>query len=198
MKLLLVASLPLRPYLECLLPEFSHEIDVFYLPDDSGIDFASIQRLILNAHDYDAIVCADGAAVVCDQGLTAGEIPLVFPRVHNCISLLLGSAQAYRGLFSRFDGQLCWALPNAESILTFIPSADCTCLCYLADTLLGLRDSSLSARTAAQENGWDYFHVESDVLLLKRLLRGDWDGDDILVVPKNESVSPNFRYDILA
>lgn len=198
MKFFLAASSSLRSCLEVLIPNSPHQFDVLYLSEQSLDDPDLIQKHISGASGYDAILLADGAGFVSENGLQAGEIPLVIPRVHNCISLLLGGSDAYRNLFARFNGELCWALPEAGSELCFIPRGDCTCLCYLADTELNLNDASLGARAIAQKNGWDYFQVENDLSLLNRLLTGDWEHDDILIVPKNQSVFPTYRYDILA
>ncbi len=63
-----------------------------------AIDEASASGL------YDRIVIAYG---ICGRGLVgirARGIPLVAPRVHDCISLFLGSDQAYRREFSRCPG----------------------------------------------------------------------------------------------
>jgi len=56
------------------------------------------------ADSYDAILlayarCNDGVV-----GLAARNIPLVIPRAHDCITLLLGSRQAYNEYFSEHPG----------------------------------------------------------------------------------------------
>ena len=64
----------------------------------SAIDEASkdeaCQRIIVGYG-----LCGKGAV-----GIYARRIPLVFPRVHDCISLFLGSDQAYRKEFAKYPG----------------------------------------------------------------------------------------------
>ena len=55
-----------------------------------------------NGHDYIAIgygICGRGAV-----GIRARKTPLVIPRVHDCISLFLGSDEAYRREFAQCPG----------------------------------------------------------------------------------------------
>lgn len=198
MKLFLLASSPLRPYFERLLPDCPHEVDTFYLPLLQSDDSAQLQQLIDAAQGYDAVLLPDGMAMLSEEGVTAGSCPLVVARVHNCISLLLGSPDSYRGLFAHFNGELCWATPVHEQPLSFIPKSDCACLCYLADTQLMLPDGSLSARKLAQANSWDYFQTESDLSLLSSMLSGDWDRSDILVAQTGQQICPTYDHDILA
>ncbi len=56
------------------------------------------------ADEYDAILlgyarCNDGLA-----GVSAGDIPLVIPRAHDCITFFFGSAGAYRDYFDNHPG----------------------------------------------------------------------------------------------
>ena len=176
MKLLLAASAPLRPYLERMLPASPHRIDPVYLP--AAPDNQTLGGLIADAADYDALLLADGEVWLPEDGAPIASCarPIILPRVHSAASLLLGPAR-YRRLFRRFDGGVCWRLPICTEPLFDSARGDCMCLCYLADTSLGLPDESLAARAAAQENGWDFFEEESDLSLLARLLAGAWDSD---------------------
>jgi N-methylhydantoinase A/oxoprolinase/acetone carboxylase beta subunit len=57
-----------------------------------------------SAEGYDRIAVAYG---LCGRGLVgirAGAVPLVVPRVHDCIALFLGSNQAYRQQFAHCPG----------------------------------------------------------------------------------------------
>jgi Protein of unknown function (DUF1638) len=73
---------------------------------------------------YDAVVLAYGLCGGATAGLRAGEIPLVMPRAHDCITLFLGSRERYTQHFAsnpgtywyvqdyveRDDGSTGWAL----------------------------------------------------------------------------------------
>ena len=53
---------------------------------------------------FERIVIGYGICGRGTVGIEARRIPLVFPRVHDCIALFLGSDQAYRQEFSRYPG----------------------------------------------------------------------------------------------
>ncbi|MDR1205448.1 MAG: DUF1638 domain-containing protein [Peptococcaceae bacterium] len=57
---------------------------------------AEIDRI--HAEDYDAILLCYGLCSNGTQGLRAG-VPIVIPRAHDCITLLMGSKEAYREYF---------------------------------------------------------------------------------------------------
>lgn len=105
-------------------------------------------------------------------------------------------APLYRGLFGLHGGELCWRAPLCAEELFFTPRADCSALCYLADTTLGLPDESIEARAAARKNGWDYFAEEIDPALLARLLAGGWEGDDFVTVPAGGRVVPTYTQEL--
>lgn len=182
MKLLIIATTRVQTYANLL--SSPHEID-FEPPA------ARLCDQIKNAHGYDAVILADGAELLPAEGLTAVSAPLALPRVHNAAALLLGGASAYRALFSRYDGALCWMASGWRSPLYSSPAPDCSCLCYLADTQLGAADESLAARAFAEENRLDFFDAEIDCGLLERLLRGEWESDDILVAAPGKTVRPS-------
>jgi N-methylhydantoinase A/oxoprolinase/acetone carboxylase beta subunit len=72
--------------------------DKLRLRAQEAIDAAS------RAGGYDAICFAYGLCGRGTVGLVARQVPLVIPRVHDCISLFLGSARAYAEQFSRHPG----------------------------------------------------------------------------------------------
>ncbi len=66
-----------------------------------------LQQAIDAADKDGSCRCIVIAYGICGQGtvgLRAGRVPLVFPRVHDCIALFLGSDQAYRREFAKFPG----------------------------------------------------------------------------------------------
>lgn len=89
----------------------ANEVDVLLL--DAGLH-AAPERLRLQAQEavdaasrsgaYDAVCLAYGLCGRGTAGLIARDIPLIIPRVHDCISLFLGSARAYAEQFSRHPG----------------------------------------------------------------------------------------------
>ena len=88
-----------------------HQIDVEFLPkglhDIGGAKMCARLQEMADAADpkiYDAVLmgyalCGNGIV-----GLRAREIPLVIPRAHDCIALLMGSRERYRQYFEANPG----------------------------------------------------------------------------------------------
>jgi hypothetical protein len=88
-----------------------HEVDVEFLPkglhDEGGGPMGKrLQESIdkVDAERYEAVLmgyglCGNGAA-----GLIARNLPLVIPRAHDCIALLMGSRERYEDYFQQNQG----------------------------------------------------------------------------------------------
>jgi hypothetical protein len=65
-----------------------------------------LQRKIdcMNSEDYDAIVLGYGLCGKSTAGITAGKIPIVIPRAHDCITLFLGDRKKYQSQFEQYPG----------------------------------------------------------------------------------------------
>ena len=115
MKLKIVACGVFEPDLRRLAADAAahavNELDIEVL--DAGLH-ARPAELRLRAQDaidrasreggFDAIVLAYGLCGRGISGLVSRDIPLVVPRVHDCISLFLGSGAEYRRQFSKHPG----------------------------------------------------------------------------------------------
>ncbi len=60
---------------------------------------------------YDAIVLAYGLCGGATAGIAAGSVPLVVPRAHDCVTLLLGSRERYEHEFAAHPGTY-WFAPD--------------------------------------------------------------------------------------
>ena len=83
-----------------------HQVDVEFLPkglhDLGGKPMAAkIQEVVDRTPEgvYDAILLGYGLCGNGLDGLTARHTPLVLPRAHDCIALLMGSAERYQAYF---------------------------------------------------------------------------------------------------
>jgi len=110
-KLKVIACGVFEQELEAVAETSPHEVDVHLL--DAGLH-AAPDRLRLRAQDgideaarqggYDAVCFAYGLCGRGTVGLIARDLPLVLPRAHDCITLFLGSARAYREQFAEYPG----------------------------------------------------------------------------------------------
>ena len=158
----------------------------------------------------DVIAIAYGVCGRGTVGLTARDIPLRIPRVHDCIALFLGSDAAYREQFGRFPGTYYvsagWVeegmgsgsssaaderaeweaqhgAENAAAIGDFLSSWKRNYQrAAFIDTGIGNRHCAGVAQRMASENGWRYEELQGSHALLTLLLSGA-DDDRILEVP---------------
>jgi hypothetical protein len=206
-------------------------VDTEFLPkalhDAGGPAMRKRLQDLIDATDasrYEAVLlgyalCGNGTA-----GLQAGSIPLVIPRAHDCIALLMGSADAYSRYFESHPGvyyrSIGW-LERGEDLQPFTPGAAQTLEAlidkygedngrYLFEQLTsyqatytqltyirtGLEPDSRfedQAQAEARRRGWSYESIDGGLGIFERLLSGDWNEREFLVVPPGKRVV--CRYD---
>jgi len=205
-------------------------VDFEFLPKalhDLGKEMQPQLQEVVDAVDptrYDAVLlgyalCGNGV-----DGLVSRALPLVIPRAHDCIALLMGCRDRYReyfegnpGVYFRSTG---W-LERGEDIqqpgytleeLTARYGEDSGR--YLYDQLNGYRGAyrqltyirtglepdqrfEQQARAEAEGRGWRFDLVEGDLRLFEQLVRGEWDDRDFLVVPPGWRVRASYNEGIL-
>lgn len=161
--------------------------------------------------DIEAIAMAYGLCGLGTAGLRAGRHALVFPRAHDCITLFMGSREAYIEQRRRQPGCYYYTpgwnrnrrVPGPELIealreqyaLSREPGeidylleaqmeqwAACDTALYLD---LGTDDAEAEcdyARRCAEWLGWRFERRRGDPALLRDLIGGNWDDERFLVV----------------
>jgi hypothetical protein len=189
-----------------------------------------------SSEGYDAIVLGYALCGKAAHGLTAGEVPLVIPKAHDCITLFLGSREKYnqqqiecpgtywyeqdyieRGAFSNSPFALGAPVGNEQDISTvyneYVEKYGKDNADYLME-VMGAWQSHYSravfintdlgadhpvedeARAQAERRGWKYERVPGDLLLIKRLLSGDWK-DDFLVVRNGQTIKMTYDDNVI-
>ena len=169
---------------------------------------------------YDAILlgyalCSNGVV-----GLTSRRLPLVIPRGHDCVTLLLGSKEAYREYFDTHRGVYWYSSGWIERTLQ--PGREryeLTRRYYLeqygednADYLMEMEQSWFKeyhwatyinwdlpsaerdrayTRDCAAFLGWEYDEMQGDPRLLYDFLDGNWDDARFQVVPPGQCLEPS-------
>ena len=183
---------------------------------------AAIDEVEARAEKYDAIALGYG---LCGNGLAgvqARSIPLVLPRAHDCITLLMGSQSGFESYFQDHPGVYYRSTGWVERGADLEPMArNQTGMGFTKDALIeqygedngkflyeeltryqrtyqqltfietgiepDLRFEN-EARAEAVEKGWKFEKVRGDLGLFRRLLAGDWDDADYLVVPPGHRI----------
>lgn len=96
--------------MEAVVAGSPHRVDLEIIPmglHDLGIEMRSHLQQRIDAADglgYDAILVGYALCGRGTEGLRAGQTPLVLPRVHDCIGLLMGGHRAYLAYFEDHPG----------------------------------------------------------------------------------------------
>ncbi|MBR0400989.1 MAG: DUF1638 domain-containing protein [Lachnospiraceae bacterium] len=176
-----------------------------------------IDRTEDSGTEYDAILLGYGLCASATAGLTTRSLPLVIPRAHDCITLCLGSKPRYEQLFEEIPGCLwytanwinCTDMPTPETEARMIrefeeDDYDEEDIEYLMEQLgprkkyrnaayieMPFFDQSRYheiAKAAADFYGWGYHEIPGDLGLLERMLAGEWDAKEFLVLQPGETM----------
>ena len=199
-----------------------HQVDMEFLPmglhDQGGPAMrARLQEAVdrVDATPYDAVLlgyalCGNGVA-----GLESRTLPLVIPRAHDCIALLMGGRERYQsyfenhpGVFFRSTGWLergedldqaalliaCYGEDNGRYLFEQFNGyqRNYRQLAYIATGLEPDGSFEQQAREEAARRGWQFESIQGDLGLFDRLVAGDWDEADFLVVPPGWRVKPTY------
>ena len=199
-----------------------HQVDMEFLPmglhDQGGPAMrARLQEAVdrVDATPYDAVLlgyalCGNGVA-----GLESRTLPLVIPRAHDCIALLMGGRERYQsyfenhpGVFFRSTGWLergedldqaalliaCYGEDNGRYLFEQFNGyqRNYRQLAYIATGLEPDGSFEQQAREEAARRGWQFESIQGDLGLFERLVAGDWDEADFLVVPPGWRVKPTY------
>lgn len=177
---------------------------------------------------YEAILLGYGLCNNGIRGLRAG-LPIVAPRAHDCITLLMGSKEAYTQYFDQHPGTFFhspgWierdqGLENNEENVFAQLGMNRTYQEYVekygeenarylmemfGDLLknyhrLAYIDCGIGdfqhykniSREEAQKRSWEYEEIPGNVDLLLRLVNGEWDPHDFLVIPPHQTIRPSY------
>ena len=204
-----------------------HQVDIEFLPkglhDLGGPAMrARLQEAAdrVDATQYEAVLlgyalCGNGVA-----GLVSRTLPMVIPRAHDCIALLMGGRDRYRsyfenhpGVFFRSTGWLERGEDLDQAALLIARYGEDNGrylfdefngyqrnyrqLAYIATGLEPDGSFERQAREEAARRGWQFETIRGDLRLLERLVAGDWDENDFLVVPPGWRVKPTYDEGII-
>jgi len=110
MRLKVIACEVLRRELYDVAARARHAVDITLLPQGLHDNSDTCRRRLqdeVNAASpdrYDAVLLGYGLCNNATVGVRAWPLPLVVPRAHDCITLLLGSKERYQRLFAEAPG----------------------------------------------------------------------------------------------
>lgn len=178
--------------------------------------------------DYDAILLAYGLCSSVAVGLGSSRYPLVIPRTHDCIALLMGDRELYNTYYKEHPSTFYYSCGYAENYDFVSPererlrlefylqryggderrarrvleaelsmTAHYDNVAYISWDGLDFPEYEQQARDYAAFKSWDYERIDGSSTLLDRLVRGEWDEENFLVVPPGHCIEQSFDERIL-
>jgi hypothetical protein len=157
---------------------------------------------------------------LCSNGIVglAAKIPIVVPRGHDCITLLLGSKEKYREYFDSHKGVYWYSTgwieagkqpsqqryerllaeyrekygeDNARYLMEVEQDwiTQYNWATYIDWGLANTDTYRQYAENCAEFLKWNFDELKGDPRLMQRLLDGDWDESDFLVVEPGQKIS---------
>ena len=210
-----------------------HIIDVVFqkkaLHDIGEAEMYKALQSAVNQVDYnkyDAILLAYG---LCNNGIRNlhAPIPMVVPKAHDCITLLMGSREKYADYFannpgafyhssgwlersthSKEEGSVMHQLgiaksyeeyaeefgeENAEYLMSMFGNwlVNYNKVTFINNGVGDIKNNIAMSQAYAKDNNWEYEEIDGNICLIERLVDGDWDEQDFLVIPPNRKIMPS-------
>lgn len=246
MNLKLIACKVLSREFSLMTSRSSNVIDIAFLQQDfhnqpeqlrvalqEAVDAVEQEReakrysMFARAEDYDAVLLGYGLCSNAVVGIRSGRYPIVVPRAHDCITLLLGCRHRYRRYFDEHPGTYWYTRGWTES--TLMPGRERRERIYQqyvekygeenADFLMQTEQDWLSrynrctlirwpgipaadpqqqTREAAEYLNWTYDEIEGEQSLVEDFLEGRWDSERFLVVQPGQTIVPSYDGGVIA
>jgi hypothetical protein len=189
----------------------------------SEVQKALARTCDIQGRQYDASLLGYGLCSNGIVGLSAG-IPIVVPRGHDCITLLLGSKDRYRQYFDSHRG-IYWYSPgwieggsqpsrelyerllkeyeqkyghdNAQYLMKTEQKwmKEYEWAAYVDWGLVDSDKYKKYTRQCADFLGWNYDELRGNPGLMQRLLNGDWSDSEFLIVERGKKIAEDLTRD---
>jgi hypothetical protein len=153
-------------------------------------------------------LCSNGVVNLCSDHHT-----LVIPKVHDCISILMGSRECYNSEFEKCPGTFYlskgWIDQGAEPLAEFSRYSESygeenahwiietqyhnyQRLVFI-DTGVGIiEELAMYSREVAKYIKVDYQERPGSLRLLEKLIKGDWDKEFVVIIPGRKVMMQSF------
>ena len=173
-----------------------------------------VQLAIDESSEHDTILLGYGLCSNGTAGLSSKDKRLVVPRVHDCISILLGSRDKYQQEFEKHPGTIYLSKGwldhggdpyscyqdyreeyGEESALWILDQEykNYQRLAFINTPVGELEEYRRLSREISRLLGLEYLELEGSLVMLEDLLQGRWEQDFITVPPGKMVIEHHFR-----
>jgi hypothetical protein len=183
---------------------------------------SEVQRALEDTTDvqgrpYDAILLGYG---LCSNGIVglSAEVPMIVPRGHDCITLLLGSKDTYQQYFDSHKGVYWYSpgwidsgtMPSKERYEKVLEEyrdkygeenarylmeqeqnwmTEYTRAVFVDWLLPGSEEYKQYTKQCAEFMHWDYDEIKGSPALMQKLLEGDWNQAEFLTIKPGSRIA---------
>jgi len=177
--------------------------------------------------NYDYIIVGYGLCSNGIVGITSKNIPMIIPRAHDCLTLLMGSKEKYKSNFEKYPGTFWFSSGWIErgwqpSELKYAALLKDYTQRYGEDNaeyLMEMEQNSLKdyknagfinwdcfqnneyyrsvTKDSAMFFNWDFLEIEGSSCLLGNIINGEFHDSEVLVVPPMRVVNASYGDDII-
>jgi hypothetical protein len=176
---------------------------------------------------YDYIILAYGLCDNSIVGLKSLDVPLAVPKAHDCITLILGSKERYTELFDKYPGTYWYSRGWIERSLhpskdryettdkSYVEKSGEDNAEYLMEMEQGWFKSYSRAffidweclgnsdiyrsytKECADYLKWNFEEEKGSPSLLEKMLKGEFNESEVLIVQPGKSIAPSFDTEII-
>ena len=207
-------------------------VDIVLMPqglhDEPDKLRSEVQKALDNIYDiqgraYDASLLGYG---LCSNGIVglSAKIPIVVPRGHDCITLLLGSKDRYQEYFDTHRGVYWYSAgwiesgkqPSKERYETTLKEyrekygdenaqylmeveqdwiRQYNWATFIDWDLVNADEYRDYTKRCAEYLGWNYDELKGNPTLMQKLVDGSWDENEFLVIKPGQKIKENLTTD---
>lgn len=207
-------------------------VDIVLMPqglhDEPDKLRSEVQKALDNIYDiqgraYDASLLGYG---LCSNGIVglSAKIPIVVPRGHDCITLLLGSKDRYQEYFDSHRGVYWYSAgwiesgkqPSKERYETTLKEyrekygdenaqylmeveqdwiRQYNWATFIDWDLVNADEYRDYTKRCAEYLGWNYDELKGNPTLMQKLVDGSWDENEFLVIKPGQKIKENLTTD---
>lgn len=235
MKLKIIACKVLMREMYYLASRSENIIDILWLKQALHNEPDKLRRVLQDAIDsvereeeeYDGICLGYGLCSNGIIGVRSRKTPLIIPRGHDCITLLLGSREKYQDMFKNRNGGIYWYSPgwiehsvqpgkeryeqlyrdyaekygedNAQYLMDMEQNwmKEYKYAIFIDWPQLSTEKYIEYTHECAEFLNWNSEVVPGSDSLLKAMMDGNWEQDKFLVLEPGRTVKPTYREDII-
>lgn len=169
-----------------------------------------MQELINESQDYDQIIITFGRCSNAIIGLESPRVPIILPKTHDCIGLLLGSNERFEKIFRQNPGTYYFSqgwldygrnpyqeyleykekygLEKAKKLITNLYGRYKKAVLIITDGMKDVNFYRQKVRDIAKFFGWQVSEMEGDLNLLSSLINRQ-DHPDLLIVKPGSKIT---------